>query len=63
MSSPMKTIIIKTVASSAALIGLLLLVGDMPGASLGKFAVVKLLGLLIFLGAARALEKFLPEEQ
>ena len=59
----MRTIIIKIVASSAALLGLLILVGDMPGASLGKFAVVKLLGLLIFLGAARALEKILPEEQ
>jgi hypothetical protein len=59
----MRTIVIKIVASSAALLGLLILVGDMPGASLGKFAVVKLLGLLIFLGAARALEKILPEEQ
>lgn len=59
----MRTIVIKIVASSAALLGLLILVGDMPGASLGKFAVVKLLGLLIFLGAVRALEKILPEEQ
>lgn len=59
----MKNIVIKSVASVAALLGLLLLVSEMPEASLGKFVAVKALGLIIFWLAAKAWEKFIPEEQ
>ena len=59
----MKTIVIKTVTSMAALLGLLLLVGEMPEANMVNFAAVKILGLFILWVAVKVWEKFIPEEQ
>lgn len=59
----MKTIVIKTVTSVAALLGLLLLVGEMPEANMVNFAAVKILGLFILWVAVKVWEKFIPEEQ
>ena len=58
----MKAIIIKTVASVAALLGLLLLVSEMPDANMVNFAAVKILGLFILWVAVKVWEKFIPEE-
>lgn len=59
----MKAIVIKTVASVAALLGLLLLVGEMPEANMVNFVAVKILGLFILWVAVKVWEKFIPEEQ
>lgn len=59
----MKTIVIKTVTSMAALLGLLLLVGEMPEANMVNFAAVKILGLFILWVAVKVWEKCIPEEQ
>lgn len=58
----MKAIIIKIVASVAALLGLLLLVSEMPEANMVNFAAVKILGLFILWVAVKVWEKFIPEE-
>lgn len=58
----MKAIIIKTVASVAALLGLLLLVSEMPDANMVNFAAVKILGLFILWVAVKVWERFIPDE-
>lgn len=58
----MKTIIIKTVASVAALLGLLLLVSEMPDANMVNFAAVKILGLFILWVAVKVWERYIPDE-
>lgn len=58
----MKAIIIKTVASVAALLGLLLLVSEMPEANMVNFAAVKILGLFILWVAVKVWERYIPDE-
>ena len=58
----MKAIIIKTLASIAALLGLLMLIGELPEASLAHFAAVKIAGLFILWVAVKIWEKFIPDE-
>ena len=58
----MKAIIIKTVASVAALLGLLLLVSEMPDANMVNFAAVKILGLFILWVAVKVWERYIPDE-
>jgi hypothetical protein len=62
MPDDMKELIIKTVSGIAALLGLLMLVGEMPGASIAAFAAAKLTGAALVWGAAKAYEKFIPED-
>ena len=58
----MKAIIIKSIMAALALVGLLLMIGDMPDATLGKFAATKAAGALILLVSIRGWEKYIPEE-
>lgn len=58
----MKTMLIKIIACIAALLGLLMLVGEMPGASIAAFAAAKLTGAALVWGAAKVYEKFIPED-
>ena len=58
----MKTMLIKIIASVAALLGLLMLVGDIPEASVATFVTAKIAGAAILWGAARVMEKYIPEE-
>lgn len=58
----MKTILIKTASCIAVLTGLLMLVGDVPGASLGKFAALKAAGAALLWAGARIYERFIPDE-
>ena len=59
----MKDLIIKTASCIAALVGLLMLVGDMPEASVATFVTAKIAGAAILWGAARVMEKYIPEEE
>ncbi len=58
----MKAIIIKAVMAVVALVGLLLLVADMPEATIVKVVIAKAAGALLLLGSARIMEKYIPEE-
>ena len=58
----MKTMLIKILASVAALLGLLLLVSEMPEANMVNFAAVKIAGLFILWVAVKIWEKFIPDE-
>ena len=62
MPDDMKELIIKTVSGIAALLGLLMLVGEMPEASIAAFAAAKLTGAALVWGAAKLYEKFIPED-
>ena len=62
MPNAMKDTIIKTIASIAALLGLLMLVGDMPDAGLIRFATVKAAGFAILWGAVKVWERYIPDE-
>ena len=59
----MKDLIIKTVACIAALVGLLMLVGDMPEASIASLAAAKITGAALLWAGAKLLERYIPEEQ
>lgn len=59
----MKTILIKIIASIAALLGLLMLVGDMPEASVATFVTAKISGAAILWVAVRIMEKYIPKEE
>lgn len=59
----MKDLIIKTASCIAALVGLLMLVGDMPEASIATFVTAKIAGAAILWVAARVMEKYIPEEE
>ena len=59
----MKAIIIKAVMAVVALIGLLMLVGDMPEASVATFVTAKISGAAILWVAARVMEKYIPKEE
>lgn len=59
----MKDLIIKTASCIAALVGLLMLVGDIPDASVVTFATAKIAGAAILWVAARVMEKYIPEEE
>lgn len=59
----MKTILIKTAICVAVLAGLLMLVGDLPDASLGKFAAFKAAGAALLWAAGKAWEKYVPDEE
>ena len=58
----MKDLIIKTVACIAALVGLLMLVGDMPEAGIASLAAAKITGAALLWAAAKLYEKFIPED-
>ena len=59
----MKDLIIKTASCIAALVGLLMLVSDMPEASIATTVTAKIAGAAILWGAARVMEKYIPEEE
>jgi len=54
--------LIKIIASVAALVGLLMLVGEMPEASIASFAAAKLTGAALVWGAAKLYDKFITED-
>ena len=58
----MRESIIKTVSGIAALCGLLMLVGEMPGAGIAAFAAAKLTGAALVWGAAKLYDKFITED-
>ena len=58
----MKAIIIKSIMAALALVGLLMLVGDMPEASIATFVTAKISGAAILWAAVRVMEKYIPEE-
>lgn len=58
----MKKHIIKLGVVAVALLALVLLVGDMPGASMAHFAAVKFIGLALLWGAVKVWEATIPEE-
>lgn len=55
--------LIKIIASVAALLGLLLLVSDMPEASIAATVTAKIAGAAILWVAAKVMEKYIPEEE
>ena len=59
----MKELIIKTASCIAALVGLLMLVGDMPEASIAATVTAKIAGAAILWVAARVMEKYIPKEE
>ena len=59
----MKAIIIKAVMAVVALVGLLLMVGEMPDACIGELVAYKAGGVLLLLLSARVMERFIPEEE
>lgn len=59
----MKKQAVKAIAVLVAVIALVMLVGDMPDASLVHFAAVKIAGLALLWGAAKILEKEIPFEE
>ena len=58
----MKTTIIKTAACIAALLGLLLVVADMPDAGLLTFTLAKAAGLAVVYSSVKLWEKHIPDE-
>ena len=58
----MKTTAIKIIASIAALLGLLMLVADMPDAGLLTFTLAKAAGLAIVYSSVKLWEKHIPDE-
>ena len=62
MNHTMKAIIIKSIMAALALVGLLLLVADMPEATIVKIVIAKAAGALLLLASARIMEKYIPEE-
>ncbi len=59
----MKDLIIKTASCIAALVGLLMLVGDMPEASIVATVTAKIAGAAILWGAVRIMERYIPKEE
>jgi hypothetical protein len=57
----MKENIIKMVVAVMALVALAMLVGDMPGAGLARFVIVKGSALALFWGASKVYDKFITE--
>lgn len=62
MNHTMKAIIIKSIMAALALVGLLLLVADMPEATIVKVVIAKAAGALLLFASARIMEKYIPEE-
>lgn len=62
MPDDMKELIIKTVSGIAALLGLLMLVGEMPEASIAAFAAAKISGAALLWGAAKLYDEFITED-
>lgn len=62
MNHTMKAIIIKSIMAALALVGLLLLVADMPEATIAKIVIAKAAGALLLLASDRIMEKYIPEE-
>lgn len=58
----MRESIIKTVSGIAALLGLLMLVGEMPGAGIAAFAAAKITGAALVWAAAKLYDKFITED-
>jgi len=59
----MRQLIIKSIVAVLAIIALVLLVGDLPEASLLIVGSAKLAGLALLLAAARVWDKNIPEEE
>lgn len=59
----MRTNFIKMIVAAGGLLGLLLVVGDTPGATLPAFVAVKALGLGLICGSARLFERITPREE
>ena len=59
----MKAIIIKAATSIAVLAGLLMLVGDVPGAGIGKFTAIKSAGAALLWAGGKLYEKFIPDDE
>ena len=62
MNHTMKAIIIKSIMAALALVGLLLLVADMPEATIVKVVIAKAAGAALLFASARIMEKYIPEE-
>ena len=62
MNHTMKAIIIKSIMAALALVGLLLLVADMPEATIAKVVIAKAAGAVLLFASARIMEKYIPEE-
>ena len=59
----MKELIIKTIVATLAIAALVMLVGDLPGASLLIFSMAKVAGIALLLVAVRIWDKYIPEEE
>lgn len=58
----MKTIT-KIIASAIALVGLVMLVGDLPEANIVHFAFVKIAGLAALYAGVKMWERYIPNEE
>ena len=63
MNHTMKAFIIKSIMAALALVGLLLLVADMPEATIIMVVATKAAGAAVLLASARVMEKYIPEEE
>lgn len=59
----MKKTIVKIGAVAVTLVALVLLLGDLPGASMVHFTFVKVCGLALLWGAVKVWENNIPEEE
>ncbi len=59
----MKQLIIKSIVAALAIAALVMLVGDLPNASLFIFTMAKLAGLALLLAAARIWDRNIPGEE
>ena len=58
----MKQNIIKSVAAALAVVGLVMLVGDLPEAGLLPLALAKAAGLAVIYTSVKIWEKYIPDE-
>lgn len=59
----MREYITKAALLAVSMVGVFLLLADMPKAGLMAFVIVKAAGALMLYAGARALERILPEEE
>lgn len=59
----MRELIIKSISAVLAIIALVMLVGDLPDASLIVFSIAKFAGFTLLLAAVRIWNKYIPEEE
>lgn len=59
----MRELIIKSISAVLAIIALVMLVGDLPDASLIVFSIAKFAGFTLLLAAVWIWNKYIPEEE